>query len=99
MTPRARGILSSMDPNLTQPLPSSIDVSGLSPDAVRAVESFVTHLRSAGGRLPTTALRSVSDPRPTDEEFDQALKELASGPSVPTLPADWSRADLYDDHD
>ena len=80
------------------PPPSVIDVSGLSPDAVRAVESFVADLRSVEGQ-PTAILRFVSDPRPTDEEFDRHLKELASGPPVPTLPADFSRADLYDDHD
>jgi hypothetical protein len=79
--------------DLTHPPPSAIDVTGLSPDAVRAVESFVAHLRSAGDQ-PTPTLR-----RPTDDQFDQALKELASGTPVPTLPADWSRADLYDDHD
>ena len=84
---------------LTQPPASAIDVSGLSPDDVRAVESFVTHLRSAGGKPPTTVPQFVSDPRPTDEEFDRLLKDLASGPPVPTLPADWSRADLYEDHD
>jgi hypothetical protein len=78
--------------------PSAIDVSGLSPDAVRAVESFVAHLRSVG-RHPSSWPRFISDPRPTDEEFDRLLKELASGPPVPTLPADWSRADIYDDHD
>ena len=83
--------------DLTHP-PSAIDVSGLSPDAVRAVESFVTHLRSAGGPPPTLP-QFVSDPQPTDEEFDRLLKDLASGPSVPTLPADWSRADIYEDHD
>src|SRR5262249_32526893 len=78
--------------DLTHPLPSAIDVSGLSPDEVRAVESFVAHLRSAGRHPPTA-------PRPTDAEFDRALKDLASGPAVPTLPADRSRADLYGDHD
>lgn len=82
----------------TYPQSSVIDVSGLSPDAVRAVESFVADLRSAGGQPPAVP-RFVSDPRPTDEEFDRHLKELASGPPVPSLPADFSRADLYDDHD
>jgi hypothetical protein len=71
--------------HLPNPLPSSVDVSGLPPEAVRAVESLVAHLRAT--------------PQPTDEQFDRALQELASGPPVPTLPADWSRADLYDDHD
>jgi hypothetical protein len=70
--------------------PAAVDVSGLPPDAVREVVSFVTRLRSAVG-CPT--------PQPTDDEFDRALRELASGSPVPTLPADWSRADLYDEHD
>lgn len=83
-----------MSINLNHPPP--VDVSGLSPDAVRAVEEFVSRLRATGG---APAPRFVSDPRPTDEEFDRLLKALASGPPVPTLPADWSRADLYDDHD
>lgn len=87
----------AVDLNHTQP--PVVDVSGLSPDAVRAVETFVAHLRSAGEQLPTADPRFVSDPRPTDDEFDRSLRDLASGPSVPTLPADWSRADLYDDHD
>jgi hypothetical protein len=92
-----RWYVSGMAINLTHPSPSAIDVSGLSPDDVRAVESFVTHLRSPGPR--PAAPRLVTDPPPTDEEFERALRELAAGPPVMTLPADWSRADLYDDHD
>ncbi len=34
------------------------------------------------------------------EEFDRILDELAEGmPDVPPLPADFSRADIYADHD
>jgi hypothetical protein len=34
------------------------------------------------------------------DEFDQRLDELAEGlPGLGPLPADWSRADLYADHD
>jgi hypothetical protein len=33
------------------------------------------------------------------EEFDQLLEELAEGPTLPHLPADFSRADVYADHD
>ena len=33
------------------------------------------------------------------EEFDRVLDELAAGPlGVPSLPADFSRADIYADH-
>lgn len=38
------------------------------------------------GRLPTA-------------EFKRLLHELTEGPAVPPLPADFSRADLYSDHD
>ncbi|HQU42299.1 MAG TPA: hypothetical protein PK867_05780 [Pirellulales bacterium] len=33
------------------------------------------------------------------EEFDRLLDELSSGPALPHLPADFSRADIYADHD
>ena len=80
------------------PPPSVMNVSGLSPDAVRAVESFVADLRSVEGQ-PTAILRFVSDPAADGGGVRPTPRELASGPAVPSLPADLSRADLYDDHD
>ncbi len=61
----------------------------------------------AAASEPTTALdadseqpaRYVTDPKPTPAEFDRLLAELAAGPPLPVLPADFSRADIYDDHD
>ncbi|HJZ59054.1 MAG TPA: hypothetical protein VKE74_29185 [Gemmataceae bacterium] len=41
----------------------------------------------------------ISRPHLTDAEFERNLKELAAGGPLPRLPADFSRADLYDDHD
>ena len=41
----------------------------------------------------------ISDPNPTNEEFDRLLRALVSGPPLPVLPPDFSRADIYDDHD
>ena len=35
----------------------------------------------------------------SDQMFESILDELASGPALPPLPADFSRADLYADHD
>jgi predicted DNA-binding antitoxin AbrB/MazE fold protein len=35
----------------------------------------------------------------SDEEFEQLLDELASGPALPSLPADFSRQDVYSDLD
>jgi hypothetical protein len=43
--------------------------------------------------------RYISDPRPTPAEFERLLRDLAAGPLLPVLPADFSRADIYDDHD
>jgi hypothetical protein len=43
--------------------------------------------------------RYISHPRPTKAELDRLLHDLATGPTLPVLPRDFSRADLYDDHD
>lgn len=41
----------------------------------------------------------ISDPQLTVEEFRQLLDEMAASPPSRVLPADFSRADIYDDHD
>jgi hypothetical protein len=33
------------------------------------------------------------------EEFDRLLDDLSNGPPLPHLPDDFSRADIYADHD
>ena len=43
--------------------------------------------------------RYISDPRPSTAEIETLLKDLAAGQSLPVLPTDFSRADIYDDHD
>lgn len=43
--------------------------------------------------------RFISRPRPSREEFRRLLDEMAAMSSGQSLPADWSRADIYDDHD
>jgi predicted DNA-binding antitoxin AbrB/MazE fold protein len=35
----------------------------------------------------------------SDDEFDRLLDELASGPTLSPLPVDFSRLDVYTDHD
>jgi hypothetical protein len=35
----------------------------------------------------------------SDEEFERLLEELPEGLSLPRLPADFSRADIYTEHD
>ena len=50
----------------------------------------------AGVRAAPTA----QGPGLSPAEFDQLLQDLAEGlPGLPTLPADFARADLYADHD
>ncbi len=49
--------------------------------------------------FPTGEPKYITRPRLTAEEFEQKLRELASGPPVPTLPPDFSREDIYYDHD
>lgn len=41
----------------------------------------------------------ISRPNPSPEELERLLDEMAAMGSGQVLPADWSRADIYDDHD
>jgi hypothetical protein len=41
----------------------------------------------------------ISNPMPTQAELERLLGDLAAGPALPVLPADFSRANIYDDHD
>jgi hypothetical protein len=61
------------------------------------LESYLEQLaeREAEADTPPT-----DQQRPlTDAEFDRLLDELSAGPRQPHLPADFSRADIYFDHD
>ena len=72
----------------------SIDVTGLSDEAIRAIESFVGLLRERGGGNETPE-QAVPDP----VEFEHGLDELLEGlPSLGTLPDDFTRADIYGEH-
>ncbi len=72
----------------------------------RAVEEYVRGLieedasrpeRGPGAAAPGLGLDQV--PALSDVEFETLLDELASGPPLPHLPTDFSRADIYDEHD
>ena len=72
----------------------------------RAVEEYVLGLIEREAAGPGSG-RGVDDscPRPgqapalSDGEFEHLLDALASGPGRPHLPPDFSRADIYADHD
>jgi hypothetical protein len=72
----------------------------------RAVEEYVLGLieRDAiePGRSQSVEAAALNAGQPTalsDGEFEHLLDELASGPRLPHLPSDFSRADIYADHD
>jgi hypothetical protein len=72
----------------------SINVTGLSDEAIRAVESLVILLRER------RVENQESEQAPPDPIiFEQGLDELLDGlPTMNTLPDDSSRADIYGDH-
>jgi hypothetical protein len=69
--------------------------------AGETLEAYVGRLaeRAVDGACQKAQERYISDPRPTNADFEKLLGDLALGQSLPVLPADFSRADIYDDHD
>lgn len=84
------------------PLPRVVDLTGLPEPVVEQVHHIVREARRAGGEpppAPPTPVFAVPPPKLTPEEWKRALDEMAAMSSGQSLPADWSRADLYEDHD
>lgn len=80
----------------------------LPPDVARLLEEKATR----NGKTLEDYLAALAEqdaqssrplmPMPTDislDEFDRLLDELSDGPPLPRLPDDFSRADIYADHD
>jgi hypothetical protein len=65
------------------PMQHTVDVTGLSPEAVRAVEAFVAALRE--GQRPTPDL----------DEWSMKLRSWAAGHRLLRAPADDSREGIY----
>lgn len=72
----------------------------------RSVEDYILELiereaasSGSGGNVEASGPAPVQGPALTDGEFEHLLDELASGTRLPLLPADFSRADIYADHD
>jgi hypothetical protein len=73
----------------------------------QTLEAFLERLAESTAANGTSTIHGdseqqpkyISEPRPTQAEFQRLLGDLATGPSLPVLPADFSRADIYDDHD
>ncbi len=72
----------------------------------RVMEDYVLGLierdaadSDSGGIEAACGLQSGPDPGLSDSEFEALLDQLAFGPTLPRLPTDFSRADIYADHD
>jgi hypothetical protein len=61
----------------------------------RYIEQLADDLDGSAEVLP----KYLSDPQTTSEEFGRLLRDIATGPPLSVLPADFSRADIYNDHD
>jgi hypothetical protein len=66
----------------------------------KSLESFLQDLVAQAALGANGADLAPSPNNPPIAELDRWLDDLAAGlPSLPTLPADFSRADLYAEHD
>jgi len=75
-------------------MPQTVDVSGLQANSVKTVETLVELLRKADS-LDESKKKPLA-PRKLDEFFDSLSK---GSRNLPELPVDFSRADIYSDHD
>ena len=92
----------------------TVDLTGLPEPVAQGIRQLVRALKeqhagpgtapATSGEEPeplaeTNAPLFLSRPRPSPEEAERLLDELSSGPPGKVLPPDFSRADIYDDHD
>ena len=90
-----------MDTDTPAPAAQTLDLTGLPDVVVAEVMRIVTNarVRLARGLSPFPDPMFISDPDPSPEEAIRMHREMAKLSSGQALPADWSRADIYDDHD
>lgn len=84
---------------ITMNLPLDV-VSLLEAKATRSGKTLEAYLVALAEQdaLSKAPLMAMPTEIPLDE-FDRLLDELSSGPPLPRLPASFSRADIYADHD
>ncbi len=94
--------------SLTIHLPDDLErrLRSLADREGRSIEQYVLNLieRDAAGSegrrvSEDSGARPGQAPALTDAEFEILLDKLASGPPLPHPPADFSRADIYTEHD
>ena len=93
---------------LTVHLPNDLErrLRELASRGGRSVEEYVLELierdavgPGSGPVLDAPIVQPDREQTLSDEEFELLLDGLASGPERPRLPADFSRLDIYADHD
>jgi hypothetical protein len=67
--------------------------------ATRTGQTLETYLEQLARHDAEAANGAGTTQALSDDEFNRLLDELAEGPALPPLPADFSRSDLYADHD
>jgi hypothetical protein len=98
---------------LPSPANPTVDLTGLPEPVVRGIRQLVQALKEghSGEVAPATsgyeceplterfAPLFISRPNPSPEEMERLLDEMSSVSTWKVLPPDFSRADIYDDHD
>jgi len=107
--PRTPGLTGTMSTVIVQLTPDTEQKLRHQANQVgQTLESYLQRLAErAVVNGPTTAnggeseeqSRYISDPRPTQAEFERLLGDLAAESPLPVLPAEFPRADVCDDHD
>jgi hypothetical protein len=63
----------------------------------KTLESYLTELAEQDAQRTSPLMVGATEI--SLEEFDRLVDELSDGPTLPRLPDDFSRADIYVDHD
>jgi hypothetical protein len=68
--------------------------------ATRHGQTLEAYLEQLAKREAEVGAPATDQGQPlSNSEFDRLLDELSDGPRLPHLPVDFSRADIYSDHD
>lgn len=103
-----------MSNSLPTPANLMVDLTGLPEPVVRGIRELVQALKEEHIGMETAPATFgeeqaplaerfgplfISRPTPSAEELERLLDELSSVSTGNVLPLDFSRADIYDDHD
>ncbi|MBX9582582.1 MAG: hypothetical protein K2X87_19930 [Gemmataceae bacterium] len=79
--------------------PLTVDLTGLPEKVVHRVLQLVQDARDSQAHAEPDFPLFVSRADTQPEELEKGLAAMAAMGTGQTLPLDWSRDDLYDDHD